>query len=43
MGPFYLRIENSKKSFIIQFMGKSLDFTLEILEEIFLYRNDKKF
>ena len=35
MEPFYLRIENFKKSFIIQFKRQSLNFTLEILEEIF--------
>ena len=35
IGKFYLRIENFKKSFMIQFNGECLDFTLEILEEIF--------
>ena len=35
-GPFYLRIENFKKNFIIHFKRQSLNFTLEILEEIFI-------
>lgn len=35
MEPFYLRIENFKKNFIIHFKRQSLNFTLEILEEIF--------
>ncbi len=35
IGPFYLWIENFKKSFTIKFNGKFLDFTLEILEETF--------
>ena len=35
IGPFYLRIENFKKSFTTKFNGKFLNLTLEILEETF--------
>ena len=34
-GSFFLRIEDFKKSFIIQLKKESFNFTLEILEEIF--------
>ena len=42
-GPFYLRQENFKKSFIIHFNGEILKFSIEMLEEVFYIGMIKSF